>query len=223
MDDSGDVQRFFPHARLVVHAMQHEQPPLLGDEALCVRDALPVRIREFAAGRAAAREAMGKLGVAPVEVLQGAAGEPLWPEGLCGSISHTRAFAVALVARRTAYAAVGVDVDDDRPVGERAARLVTWKREIDLLQALGLCENPAAAQNLAFSAKEAVFKCQYPLTGCRTLHFQQVRLVSADGALGVSGWRVQAAVANALRRILLTPVFRPAHRIMCAFAPQRPD
>lgn len=208
------------HACVVLHELRSPQGPLLGSEPLCIRDATPFRIMEFSAGRTAARRALDALGVTAHEVPQGNAGEPIWPAGICGSISHTDSFAVALVARTTAYDAVGVDIDDDRPIGDRAARDLTWARELRLMQSLGFSEDRGSAQNFVFSAKEAVFKCQYPLTGRRTLDFHQVRLVAlaAGGlsTLSVSGWRVTAKVARVLGRITVVPMREHGQRVVCA-------
>jgi 4'-phosphopantetheinyl transferase EntD len=46
------------------------------------------RWREFAAGRSCARKALAASGHAPVAVLQGAGREPVWPQGIVGSITH---------------------------------------------------------------------------------------------------------------------------------------
>ena len=193
---------------------------LLDQETGALVGATPARASEFGAGRAAARAALHGLGLASCPVPQGVAGEPIWPDGTCGSISHTDRFAAALVAPTAAYSGVGVDVDDERPVGSRAAKHVTWARETKLLIARGLAANDAAAHNLAFSAKEAVFKCQYPLTRCRQLDFQQVRLVEpepgCEAALAVSGWRVTPAVAAVLRRIAVWRLEVEGQRIVWA-------
>ncbi len=193
---------------------------LWGQEASALVDAPPARVLEFGAGRAAARAALLGLGLPSCAVPRGTGGEPIWPNGICGSISHTDGYAVALVAPTAAYSGVGVDVDDERPVGSRAARHVTWARETKLLIARGLCANEAAAHNLAFSAKEAIFKCQYPLTRQRQLHFQQVRLVEPElgskAPLAVSGWRVTPSVAGVLSRIVVWPLEIAGQRIAMA-------
>lgn len=193
---------------------------LLGREADALVDATAARVLEFGAGRAAARAALHGLGLASCAVPQGTAGEPIWPDGICGSISHTDRVAVALVAPTATYSGVGVDVDDERSLGNSAAKLVTWARETNLLIARGLCANEASAHNLAFSAKEAVFKCQYPLTHRRKLDFHQVRLVepelSSTAALAVSGWRVTPVMAAVLRRILIHPLEVAGQRITLA-------
>lgn len=55
-----------------------------------LQGAAPKRLGEFLAGRLAAREALRPFGLAGCSVAIGAAREPLWPEGVEGSISHSR-------------------------------------------------------------------------------------------------------------------------------------
>lgn len=207
-------------ACLVVRGVQGCKDGLVGDEPEYIYDAIPSRIKEFTAGRSAARAAMEALGIPFSAVLQGAGGEPVWPDAICGSISHTDAFAVAFVARKGVYESVGVDIDDDRPITDQIARDITWSTEVSRLLALGICEDRKAAQNFAFSAKEAIYKCQYPRTLCHALGFRQVRLVERIGVrgsyLGASGWRVPTDVAAFLPWITVIPVRLAEHRIVCA-------
>ncbi|WP_374122313.1 4'-phosphopantetheinyl transferase family protein [Variovorax boronicumulans] len=172
------------------------------DEEALMADATLRRRAEFAAGRDAARQAMVALGLRAVGIGRGAEGEPVFPAGLRGSISHTHARAVALIGLATEYRSVGVDMDDARPLGDEAAAGVTWESEVQRVQrALGVSER-AVAQNFAFSAKEAIFKCQFPLTQDAALKAHQARLLAthhpADGEMVVAGWRAARSTARVL-------------------------
>lgn len=179
---------------------------LLPDEELLVVGATLRRRAQFAAGRDAARQAMAALGMPAVGIGQGTEGEPLFPAELRGSISHTREHAVALVGLTGDYCSLGVDLDDARPLGDAAAAGVTWQSEVSRIQrAMGFAER-AAAQNFAFSAKEAIFKCQYPLTLNSKLRQLQARLLASrtgTGVMSVAGWRVAAPTADVLNRVLV--------------------
>lgn len=168
---------------------------------------------------------MQALGVHPSAVLQGEGGEPLWPAGLSGSISHCDSLAVSLVAPSAAFESVGVDVDDGRPLGDAAAQTVASRRELRLLLSVGLARSEEEAQNFAFSVKEAVFKCQYVLTGHRGLRFHQARLVEAPtdggGCIAVVGWRTSAAVDQVLRRIVIVACQCGGLMVLCALVPAR--
>src|SRR5258708_4976351 len=81
-------------------------------------------------GRAAARDARADLGVARVAIGRGSAGEPVWPDGIVGAITHTGELAVAIVGWRSAYAGLGVDLERLTPgLSARAARLVCTPAE----------------------------------------------------------------------------------------------
>lgn len=177
--------------------------PLWAEEELVVVGATRRRRSQFATGRDAARQAMVALGVSAVGVGRGAEGEPLFPGALRGSISHTRELAVALVGHAVDYQSLGVDMDDGRPLGDAAAAGVTWKAEVARIQRVMGLPDRALAQNFAFSAKEAIFKCQYPLTLDASLGPLQARLVMAPGdeAMSVAGWRVCAPMAEVLSKV----------------------
>ena len=63
-------------------------PRLFPAEEAVVRTAGPRRRAEFTAGRACARAALAALGLPAAPVLAGRAGEPRWPAGVTGSITH---------------------------------------------------------------------------------------------------------------------------------------
>lgn len=179
-------------------------PPALWDEELpLVAEATPRVRAKFAAGRSAARQAMAALGISPSAIGRGIQGEPLFPNGVIGSISHTPRFSVALVGKGAGYRSLGVDLDDERRLGDAAALEFSWENEVSRIsRALGL--GRAEAQNFAFSAKEAIFKCQYSLTLDAELKAHQARLRQARPCaqdFRVSGWRATAATAAVLAAI----------------------
>ena len=109
-----DVHRGLPWPVGVgIRTVSEGEVPTLwpGEEELLGPKALERRRAYFALGRAAARDALAVLGIAPVALGRGTAGEPLWPEGIVGAITHAGDTAVALVGRKTDYAGLGVDED----------------------------------------------------------------------------------------------------------------
>jgi enterobactin synthetase component D len=123
------------------------------------------RQAEFLAGRHCVREALHVLRhpSADLAVPSGPHDEPIWPAGIVGSITHTRRFASAAVARRAHARAIGIDLEDI--VSEQCAQQlegrVAGRSEIaSLVAATGWTF--ATAFTLVFSAKEAIFKCLYP-------------------------------------------------------------
>ncbi len=116
----------------------------------------------FERGRACARLALERLGGPAVQVGVGQDGEPLWPEGWVGSISHASAFSVAAVARLVDARALGVDVEPDLEVSPAFARRVCSDAELARIGELG--SRPEELARVVFSAKETVHKLQFPLT-----------------------------------------------------------
>lgn len=131
-----------------------------GEEQALSPRAVAERRLLYALGRAAARDALAQLGVPPAAIGRGAGGQPLWPDGIVGAISHSNAVAVALVGRRTDYVGLGVDVEAlGRNIDGRIAHLVAGPSEMAWV-------NPEAGLErliMLFSAKEAVFKALYPV------------------------------------------------------------
>jgi 4'-phosphopantetheinyl transferase EntD len=127
---------------------------ILGPQAVAARRVL------FALGRAAARDALLEFGIADVGIRRGPGGEPLWPDGLVGAISHAPDVAVAVVGRSFDYAGLGIDVEEPaRGPTARAARLVCRPSEMAWVDP----ESGTQRLTMLFSAKEAVFKALFPI------------------------------------------------------------
>ncbi len=132
-------------------------------EDALVRRAVPRRQAEFHAGRAAAHAAMLTLGVSPRPVLAGTDRAPLWPDGLTGSISHSTTACVAIIGLRADWAGIGVDIEEDTPLCPDLVPEICTAPEQHWLAGLPATERGLMAK-LIFSAKEATYKAQYPLS-----------------------------------------------------------
>ncbi|HEU5058973.1 MAG TPA: 4'-phosphopantetheinyl transferase superfamily protein [Kofleriaceae bacterium] len=149
------------------------------DDARWVADAVDKRRREFAAGRALARQALARLGV-PAEACRlepDEHGLPRWPAGLVGSITHAGGWCAAAVARAGEVRSLGIDGEDLARAPGRPdwLHLVLRPAERDALADLDPdAVGPRAL--LIFSAKESFYKCQFPLTRAR-LGFQDAEVV----------------------------------------------
>ena len=82
---------------------------------------------------------------------------PLWPVGFTGSITHSDGLCVAAVAATTSLTGLGIDLERLDEVDSALAPLICGPEEMGALERIPL--------GAFFSAKESVFKCQYPLTG----------------------------------------------------------
>jgi 4'-phosphopantetheinyl transferase EntD len=171
-------------------------------EAEQVRQALPGRQREFAAGRYCARRALARLGVSDFALLNGRDRAPRWPSGIVGAITHTGqgagGFCGVVVGRGAELVAVGLDAERGTLAPE-LWRAVLTAPERGRLEALAE-EDRGRAALLAFSAKECFYKAQFPLSR-RFLELEDVEVV-VEVASGTFEARVRSNLAAAwpLRR-----------------------
>lgn len=151
------------------------------EEALVSHGAVPSRTSEFRLGRHAAHLAMDELGLSPQPVLRGPERQPIWPEGLVGSIAHAGDIAVAAVGRGSATLGIGVDLEG------RGRYFPDLEDEIAVEEervALGRLDGQARRDRTIelFSAKESVFKALHPRVG-EFFGFDAVRVEFEDGHL----------------------------------------
>ncbi|MCD9006286.1 4'-phosphopantetheinyl transferase superfamily protein [Luteimonas sp. XNQY3] len=136
------------------------------------------RQAEFFHGRLAARAAMRAMGLpAPHEVAMGRSREPVWPEGVVGSISHNARYAVSIAAPRARHSGVGVDVETRIPADalEAVAVAALGPAEMALLAPCTSRRWPSdMLMTAVFSAKESFFKAVYPSVG-RFIDFTALR------------------------------------------------
>jgi 4'-phosphopantetheinyl transferase EntD len=133
------------------------------EEADAVARAIPARIREFAAGRLCARSALERLGVSGFALRAAPDRRPMWPEGLVGSITHTRGFCAAVAADRARFTSLGLDTEIAGAVKEDLWPRICIEAELKWIESLPRSDRTRAA-TLVFCAKEAFYKCQYPHT-----------------------------------------------------------
>jgi 4'-phosphopantetheinyl transferase EntD len=131
---------------------------------------------EFVTGRACARRALRELGIPPAPITSGGRGEPVWPEGVVGSITHCPGYTACAVARERDLLALGIDAEPNAELPAGVLPSIAFGDERELR----LSERGVHADRLLFSAKEAVYKAWFPLTG-RQLAFEEVRVSFRSG------------------------------------------
>ncbi len=176
-------------------------------EAAVVANAVENRRSQFAAGRQCAHRAIAELtttataGDRPTPggpivagpivdrpILPDDGRAPQWPPGVVGSISHTEGYAVAAVAAGDATdetsPTLGVDAERLGRVTDELHERLFVSGERAWLDGI---ESPVArdaATTLAFGAKEAFYKAQYPVTGAWVgFHDVELRPDPADPQL----------------------------------------
>jgi 4'-phosphopantetheinyl transferase EntD len=161
-----------------VESFGTEAEPLLPAERVALGRVGDARRREFTAGRSCARRALRGLGRPDTPLPRGGRGEPIWPPGTTGSITHCVGYVAAAVGCREVVGSIGIDAEPDAPLPAAVAARVILPAERRWLRAA-----PATGvhwDRLLFAAKESVYKAWYPLTG-RWLGFLDARItVAAD-------------------------------------------
>lgn len=149
----------------VAHLHEHPESELsaLSPQASVKRRA------EFVLGRKAAHAALSGVDRQKewgnFSILKGTRGEPLWPEGITGSISHSDGIACAVVARAQDTIGVGLDLQRKRESRRRdLLKVICTKREIEWINSAADAEEREVRQLLIFSAKESLYKALYPVT-----------------------------------------------------------
>jgi 4'-phosphopantetheinyl transferase EntD len=177
---------------------------LLPEEEVLVARAVGKRRAEFTTVRTCARIALGRLGVPPAPLLSGPGREPLWPEGVVGSITHCDGYRAVAVARASQLASIGIDAEphDALPAGILDRVTVPAERAhlLDLPPGLHW-------DRLLFSAKESVYKTWFPLAR-RWLGFEEAALLFSPDPDPARGTFTADLVANPLPVVGGLPVRR---------------
>jgi 4'-phosphopantetheinyl transferase EntD len=159
------LKPLFPEAVVVRDRFIPGEPAELHPaEAEDVTRAVPKRIAEFAAGRACARAALAQFGVRGFALRAAPDRQPRWPEGFIGTITHTTGYCAAAVAPRASVLAIGLDSEIVGAPTHDIWPTIARSEELTWMRSLPSAERPAAV-TLLFAAKEAFYKCQYPLVG----------------------------------------------------------
>ena len=164
---------------------------LMPAEAVSCEALRPGRLAEFAAGRQCARRALADIGIVDFAVTRNADRTPHWPEAVVGSITHTVGFCGAVAAPRSLYAGLGIDA-------EIIARVTPdiWRHAFTAAETARFAAAPVAARELlaaiAFSAKEAFYKCQFAVTGL-WLDYCNVSVATRSDGSGGGTFSIRAA------------------------------
>jgi 4'-phosphopantetheinyl transferase EntD len=152
---------------------------LTDGEKVFIARAVQQRVNHFSTGRYCAKQALKALGINGAEILVGEGKEPLWPEGIVGSISHTKTMAGAVVARADKLVSIGMDIETIGGVRPDMWDMLFLPSEQQYLNAF-TGDEQAMQTTLLFSGKEAFYKLQYPLTKT-FLDFTDVEMRPANG------------------------------------------
>lgn len=204
---SADLTGLFP-AGAVVAALRGAGDPaaLYAEEARHLQRSVQKRAQEFAAGRLCARRVLHEFGIQNFPIAVGEHRQPVWPEPLVGSITHTTDFCAAVAAAKVRLRAVGIDCEIANSVRPEFWRGICTPGETAWLRSLPDAEQVRAA-TLIFSAKEAFYKCQFS-TAQEHLGFQDaaVELPEWDQQQGLGVFRIRATRHIVFDRFAAMPI-----------------
>lgn len=185
-----------PDSADLVYAEMYDDPSHLAalpaEEPLIARS-VAKRRNEFITVRHCARVAMAQLGVPPSPILKGEKGEPHWPDGVVGSLTHCEGYRGAVVGRSSAVRSVGIDAEPHGVLPKGVLDAISLPVERTEISAL-----PAELHwdRILFCAKEATYKAWFPLTQ-RWLGFEDAHITFTVGSDGTTG--------DFVSRILIDP------------------
>jgi 4'-phosphopantetheinyl transferase EntD len=143
------------------------------------------RKSSFIAGRAAAHAALKRTGFDETyPLLNGSDGEVIWPEGICGSISHSGDYAAAAVSKTGLIKGIGLDLESVariRPM--KIFNRILHKNEEHWVYDSSTDDTEKFIKGLRiFSAKEACYKAFYSATKTK-LRFQDVYFTPSEESI----------------------------------------
>jgi enterobactin synthetase component D len=130
-------------------------------------------------GRILAAELLSLLGAVDSIIGKSVDRAPLWPDGFTGSITHTNNLIGVAVCRSSEFQSVGIDIEEivSAETAKQICSICLSHEEYALVQ--GSNVDYRVLVTICFSAKEALYKCVYPLTRI-FFDFKDVRIICLD-------------------------------------------
>jgi 4'-phosphopantetheinyl transferase EntD len=137
------------------------------------------RRSSWARGRTAAHSALEHLGIAAAgPIISGLMGEPIWPDGIVGSITHCQRCSVAAAAQSCEHLSLGIDLENIDRIQEFEISSIVCRPNERAWVLAG--KNSRERLGMLFSAKEALYKSLFR-SHRRYIDFAEVELSwSAD-------------------------------------------
>lgn len=157
------LERILPGSVTVAATREDLDAELYPEEEAVVGRAVEKRRREFTTARACAREALARLGQPPQAIPSGPRGEPLWPAGIVGSITHCDGYRACAIAPAGDLLTVGVDAEPNQRLPDGLLGDIALPEERKRLRDLGRQAPATHWDRLLFSIKESIYKAWFPL------------------------------------------------------------
>jgi 4'-phosphopantetheinyl transferase EntD len=158
------IEEILPPRAVAVDTREELEVELFPEELRSLGRAVEKRRREFTTARACARLALARLGLPPAPIATGERGQPLWPAGVVGSVTHCASYRACALARAAELAGLGIDAEPHAPLPEGVLGQIARAEELPSLSALAGTHPEVHWDRLLFCAKETVYKVWFPLT-----------------------------------------------------------
>lgn len=165
------IESILPDRVVAVDTRGDRSGMLFPEEEAALGRCVEKRRREFVTARDCAREALVALGLPPLSIPVGKRGEPRWPPGIVGSITHCAGYRACALARTADILTIGIDAEPNEALPEGVLTEIAVAEELAWLRRLEGTMPVVSWDRLLFSAKEAVYKAWFPLVG-RPLGFE---------------------------------------------------
>lgn len=164
--------------------IQDRTNDLTENEKRLTQDASPRRLNEFVTARRLARDLLDPSERNSLLERDEKSGAPVWPSGVVGSITHCKELCSVAISENGTLNSLGIDLEKTKRVQSRFLSKIASEHEAKEMESY-LYENEFStdvALAAIFSAKEAFYKFQYPLTGA-WLGFRDVEIQISDGKI----------------------------------------
>jgi 4'-phosphopantetheinyl transferase EntD len=138
-----------------------------------MKNVAQTRQQEFIAGRYCAFKASKEVGYDLSQLPAAPTREPVWPEGILGSITHSKQMAISCVSVSDEISSIGIDAEELMKIGlaQEIERVIATEEELLMIAGADY----QMGITILFSAKEALYKALFPLA--RTfIDFKEVKL-----------------------------------------------
>ena len=171
---------------------------LLASEQQATRHFKQKKLLDFKRGRYCARMALSHIGRPHEAVSVGASREPVWPNGIIGSISHCDGTSAAAVSAGGDLLGIGIDIEALQVLDPVVLDQICGPEELQWM-----ANHPSDEQlsSVLFCIKEAVYKCVWP----NLRRFIDFREVSVTPNLDENTF-VAKSVSNSLSHELIAGV-----------------
>jgi 4'-phosphopantetheinyl transferase EntD len=181
-----------------------DEGALRQEEAVCFQGAISKVRRQAGAARIVARQLLSRLNYNDVAITKTSSGAPLWPAGIVGSLAHEERVALAAVARKGDFPALGVDIESAEELPEDLVEIIATSTERSRYG-----KSILRGRQL-FAAKEAVYKAIFPLDQC-FLDFHDIEVELQKQVARVSYGRTAAVKVSEGSHVIALAFLRSSH------------